>query len=705
MASPTPTLPAPARPPFPSLDAGGLKRLESFKAELATPAATARLLRPLLEDQRRPSHSAFLERPPVLTPEPLPEGKLAVEVEWDGSCQRALVRLGETVQLYGGGSAAGTLERTGKSVRLWARAGSEQDATSEAPHVHPIAIALRVDGSALAAFADSSRDGLLRFGSAEFEFTLEGEPFDLWLVEAPDVRALLRTLRELFGACALPPEWALGHQRFMRGAESASAVLEQAQKLRARHLPCDVLLLDESALERGRPFTWSRSGFEEPSRTIDELHELGFHVLAPLEPALPIGKHYPAHKSGLDGEHFVLDGKGHALRARAAQGTSCFPDFSQPTARGWWSALVEKHSESGFDGCWSDTNLPHLPHVPCGTLPADSLHRGDGGGSHPRFHNATARLWAVATRDGLAQARPTQRPFVLSRGGDLASTRSSATWLVAQRASWEELRQQLARVLSLGISGTPLAGIEVGARHGTPSPELLARWHELAALLPLCRDAGRELFGHGQEADRAIKAALERRMRFLPTLASLTLEAHRTGMPIVRPMFLADPTDRALREVDDQFLLGDDVLVAPVLAPTATQRTVVLPSSPSGGWFLFEGGRDLLPAGRYTVEAPLGRTPIFVRAGRILVTRPAKPHSAAQRLEEPELHVYFDPRQRANGQLLEDDGESSADTTSTTEFSARVARGRVVIDAFSNGVEVVDRGWHVHAHGLQQVKG
>ena len=704
MASSSTPAPAPARPPLPSLDAGGLRKLESYRAELATSGATARVLRPVLEDQRRPSGTTYLAAAPALTAEPVPESNLKVELEWDGTCQRALLRLGEAAHLYGGGSGGAGLERTGRSARLWARAGSESEPASEAPHVHPLVLALRVDGSALAAFADSARDGTLRCGTSEFEFTLEAEPFDLWIVEAADVRVALAALRELLGPCALPPQWALGHQHLVRGVDSASALLEHARRLRARHLPCDVLRLDDAVLERGRPFTWSRNGFEEPARALDELREAGFHALIPLEPALPVGKHYPAHKSGLDGEHFVLDSRGHALRARAEHGASSFPDFSQESARGWWASLAEKHAESGLDGYWSDTNLPHLPADPCGSLPPEALHRGQGGGAHARFHNATARHWSAATRDGLSQARPTLRPFVLSRGADLGSARGAATWVASQRASWEELRTQLARVLSLGLCGQPIAGIEVGGRHGTPSPELLARWHELAALLPLALDAGRELFGHGQEADRAIKAALERRMRFLPTLASLALDAHRTGLPIVRPMFLADPADRALRELDDQFLLGEDVVVAPVLQPTATQRTVVLPSSPSGGWFLFDGGRDLLPAGRYTVEAPLGRTPIFVRAGRILVTRPVAPHVAAQREEDPELHVYFDPRQRAVGSLHEDDGESSAVRATTTEFSARLARGRVVIDAFADGREVVDRAWHVHAHGLPAVR-
>jgi alpha-glucosidase (family GH31 glycosyl hydrolase) len=119
---------------------------------------------------------------------------------------------------------------------------------------------------------------------------------------------------------------------------------------------------------------------------------------------------------------------------------------------------------------------------------------------------------------------------------------------------------------------------------------------------------------------------------------------------------------------------------------------------------LLEGGRDLLPPGRYTVEAPLGRTPLFVRAGRIVVTKPSKANVRVQREEDPELHVFFDPRQRATGALHEDDGETRADRGITTEFSARVARGRVVIDAFANGREVVDRAWHVHAHGAPPQK-
>jgi alpha-glucosidase (family GH31 glycosyl hydrolase) len=195
-------------------------------------------------------------------------------------------------------------------------------------------------------------------------------------------------------------------------------------------------------------------------------------------------------------------------------------------------------------------------------------------------------------------------------------------------------------------------------------------------------------------------------MQFLPTLYTLFEEAHRTGLPIVRPMFFADPSDRALRDIDDQFLLGPDLIVAPVLEEGARKRTVVLPAAGAEGWYLYptdlEGhSKDLLPPGRYAVDAPLGQTPLFARAGRIIVNKPSKLHTGAQADEEPVLHVFFDSAMRATGQLYEDDGISRNAEGRLTTLSARILRGRVVIDAFVDGEEVLDRAWRVIAHGMK----
>jgi alpha-glucosidase (family GH31 glycosyl hydrolase) len=134
------------------------------------------------------------------------------------------------------------------------------------------------------------------------------------------------------------------------------------------------------------------------------------------------------------------------------------------------------------------------------------------------------------------------------------------------------------------------------------------------------------------------------------------------------------------------------------------QRSVVLPASDTGGWYLFGGGQEVFPPGRYTVDAPLGKSPIFVRAGRILPTKPAKPHTGAQQAEELELQVFFDARTRATGSVWEDDGETRGAPGQLVELSARVQRGRVLIDAFADGREVLDRAWHVQARGVPSAK-
>lgn len=689
------------------LDGGGVRKVEVFQAALGTPNASALVYRPTFDDGSKPKASLALAHVPPLEPAALAEdAPLRANFEFDGTTARAQVTFQESVHLYGGGEAAGPLLRNGRACELWnTDAYRYGEATPALYQSHPLALALRADGTCVAVIGDSIRRGQLVFATDGVEFAFEAEPFDVWVLQAPDPRTLLAALTELTGRIELPPLWALGYHQCRWSYASAEEVRELAAKLRSRRVPCDAIWLDIDYMDRFRCFTWDKQRFPEPAKLVDELHEQGFRVVTILDPGIAIGKHYPAHKSGVDGEHFVLAADGKPLKGRVWPGLCLFPDFTRPETRAWWAGHVERFLESGVDGLWNDMNEPSVFRTPSKTLPANAVHRGLGGGEHAKFHNIYGQLMAEATRDGMLQSRPTQRPFVLTRAAHLSGARHAATWTGDNQATWDDLRWSIAMVLSLGLSGQPFAGPDIGGFDGDPSGELFARWFELGSLLPFARGHGektscrKEPWSFGAEVERAVKGALERRMRLLPTLYTLFEEATRSGCPIVRPMFFADPADRALREIDDQFLLGPDLIVAPVVQSGATQRSVVLPASETGGWYLFEGGKDLLPAGRYVVDAPLGKTPIFARAGRIIVTKPVKQHSAAQRDEDPELNVFFDARQRASGTLYEDDGETRGAAGRRSELSARIQRGRVVIDAFVDGAEVLDRAWHVHACG------
>ena len=219
-------------------------------------------------------------------------------------------------------------------------------------------------------------------------------------------------------------------------------------------------------------------------------------------------------------------------------------------------------------------------------------------------------------------------------------------------------------VLNLGLSGQPFAGPDAGGFFEDPSPELFARWFELAACLPFFRGHAekntcrKEPWSFGAETEAHVRCAIERRMRLLPTLYTLFREAARTGVPIVRPVFFADPTDSELRALDDAFLLGPDLLIAPVVQEGATERRVRLPRT--GGWYAYPDGETRLEEREVVVPAPLGTLPMFARAGSIVVEADGGAQNTGELGRDLVVRVFPDASGRASGVLYEDAGEGHA---------------------------------------------
>jgi alpha-glucosidase len=309
---------------------------------------------------------------------------------------------------------------------------------------------------------------------------------------------------------------------------------------------------------------------------------------------------------------------------------------------------------------------------------------------HARARNLYANDMAEATVLGLRALRPGKRPFVLSRSGFLGIQRHAAVWTGDNHSSWPHLRENLDMVLNLGLSGVPLAGADVGGfgrgpgKYGAvkpfrPSAELFVRWMELGALMPFFRvhctlyAPRQEPWSFGRRALDLARVLLKRRYRLLPLLYRLALEAHETGLPIVRPVFMH--YDTPLGAVQDQFLLGDRVLVAPVLEKGAVQREVWLPPGTWTHWLTgqeYEGGR------RIVVDAPLAMTPMFVRDGTALfVAKPGR--NAEETLGGPlSLEVYPpSPGSIGTGSLFLDDGESDSASRFVLDVTMREAQGQL----------------------------
>jgi alpha-glucosidase len=291
-------------------------------------------------------------------------------------------------------------------------------------------------------------------------------------------------------------------------------------------------------------------------------------------------------------------------------------------------------------------------------MPGDNHHRADealgGPGPHARYHNIYGMLMVRASRDGIAAARPEKRPFILTRSNFVGGQRYAATWTGDNKSDWEHLAWSIPMVLNMGLSGQPFVGPDIGGFSGNADARLFARWMGIGALLPFARghsikdSADHEPWAFGPECEATCRLALNRRYRLMPYLYSLFREASVTDVPIVRPVFFADPRDPALRDVDDGFLLGPDLLVR---ACVDEEQTSCPSPLPRGIWREFE------PCPRDDGSRDPDLPELRVRGGAILPLGPVTQFVDEVPLSPLALVVCPDADFAAAGTLYEDAGE------------------------------------------------
>lgn len=222
-----------------------------------------------------------------------------------------------------------------------------------------------------------------------------------------------------------------------------------------------------------------------------------------------------------------------------------------------------------------------------------------------------------ATREGLLRLRPEQRPVIISRSGYAGIQRHALLWTGDNSSTWEHLTMSLSQLLNLGLSGVGWAGVDIGGFYGDATGELLARWTELGMFQPFCRNHSEKQTRHqepwlfGEPYESICRTMLKLRQRLLPYLYTLFEECHRTGAPVLRRLFWAYPEDAATYAMDDEFLCGDALLVAPVTRPGVEYRHVYLPA---GSWFHFWTGTRVDGSAHILAYAPPGQPAIYVRA-------------------------------------------------------------------------------------------
>ncbi|MFD7818256.1 TIM-barrel domain-containing protein [Streptomyces sp. NPDC059785] len=536
-----------------------------------------------------------------------------------------------------GGRASGPRLRDG-TYRLWNTDPGHAFGPGDDPLYLTMPVQMVVaDAATHLAFHDTSWDGTVTLREGEegagsghdragtSELRMDGGPLRCWVMVGTPAR-VLHTWAALTGAPALPPSWALGHQHARWGFGSEQEVRRIVRGYRERGLPLGAVHLDIDHYDGHRVFTVDRENFPKLPALAEELRRDGIRLVSIIDPAVEAEPGNTVHDSGVAEDTFVRDAAGRLVEGVVWPGESLHPDFTDARVRKWWGGLYAERLAQGFAGFWHDMNEPtSFTAFGENTLPRSARHALEGrGGDHREAHNVYALCMARAAYEGLRELAPHERPFLFSRSGWAGLQRYGGTWSGDVATGWPGLRASLSLVVGLGLCGVPYSGPDVGGFDGSPSPELYLRWFQLGAYLPLFRThaslrAGRrEPWEFGEDVLGHARVALVERRRLLPYFVTLAHLARRTGAPYVRPVWWGAPEDRALRDCEDAFLLGDCLLVAPVLDPGRERRTVQLPR---GRWYdtateeVFEGPAQIV------VDAPLSRVPVLVRAGAVLPVR------------------------------------------------------------------------------------
>ncbi|MEG3125443.1 TIM-barrel domain-containing protein [Sphingomonas sp. GB1N7] len=519
-------------------------------------------------------------------------------------------------------------------------------------------------------------------------------PIDYYFIAGPTMADVTRRYAGLTGRPPLAPKWALGYQQSRYSYMSADEVRGIAQRLRADRVPTDVIWLDIDYQDRNRPFTTNPMTFPDLPKLASDMNAEGIKLIAITDLHIAkVDSGYAPYARGKKGDEFVKNPDGSDYVAPVWPGPSVFPDFTQTKSRTWWGGLFKGFLDAGIAGFWNDMNEPAIFETPTKTMPLDTRHRiasddfAPRTADHREIHNVYGMQNTRATYDGLLKLRPNERPFVMTRASYAGGQRYAVTWTGDNSATWDHLKLSVHQIINLGLSGFAYSAADVSGFAGGPSADLLTRWFEIGAFMPVFRDHSAtgtprvEPWVDGPDHLAIRRRFVEERYRLMPYFYALADQNSRLGDPIMRPVFYDYP-DAAKMGCNQSmaFTLGKALLIAPPPSPESPQSYDVC--LPAGGWFDYwtglragtpepttagpiQSATQAVPTeyakGDRVIEVPrLDRLPVFVRAGTILPRQPLV-QSTAQTPSGPlMLDVY--PGGECVGTLYEDDGTTLAYT-------------------------------------------
>lgn len=588
----------------------------------------------------------------------------------DSSRIAAFKTLRNDEQFFGLGEKAGPLNRRGREYKMW---NSDKPCYSVSEDPLYKSIPFFLSSYKYGIFFDNTYKSTFRFGSASsdyYSFESAGGELLYYFLYGEDYKQIFKEYIALTGKPIMPPKWALGFSQCRGLYTNESLAREVAAEFRKRQIPCDIIYQDIGWVDGLQTFDWDATKYKDPPGMIRHLDSMGFKMIVSQDPVISQASAKQWREA--DSLHYfatdVRSGKSYDMPW--PWGGNCgVVDFTNPAVADWWGKYQQKPLNDGVRGFWTDMGEPAWSNEEM----TDRLYMKHYAGMHEEIHNVYGLTWDKVVKEQFDKHNPGKRIFQMTRSAYAGLQRYTFGWSGDSGngsnvlEGWNQLANQIPLGLSAGMGLIPFWATDISGYCGDikdypAMAALYTRWMQFGVFNPLSRahhegNNAAEPWLFGKEAEDNCRRAIQLKYRLFPYIYTYSREAYDTGLPLMRALFLEYPDDAAAPGINDQFMFGKELLVAPVVKKNAVSRQVYLPE---GEWIDFNDGKTYYEGGQtITYPATLSTIPVFVKKGAIIPLMPVMQFIHEKKVYPITFKIFPAVQgQEASFELYEDDGES-----------------------------------------------
>lgn len=590
--------------------------------------------------------------------------------ELEGTKHVSYKTLRPTEQFVGLGEKNGPLNRRGQKFIMW-----NSDKPCYGPEEDPLykSIPFFMSNYGYGIFFDNTYKSEFDFGAGSQEYFSFGAPdgeMVYYFIFGPTYKQILRRYTDLTGKAIMPPSWALGFAQSRGLYTREDQARDIAAEFRKRHIPCDIIYQDIGWTNYLQDFEWRKGNYTNPRTMVSDLANQGFKMIVSQDPVISQNNRQQWKEADSLG-YFVKDIRtGKSYDMPWPWGGNCgVVDFTLPAVSDWWGSYQQKVIDDGVKGFWTDMGEPAWSNEE-DTDRLDMIHHA---GMHAEIHNVYGFTWDKVVTHEFEKRNPGKRVFQMTRAAYAGLQRYTFGWSGDSgnghdvTSGWNLLAAQVPLAQSAGLGLIPFWTTDISGYCGDITDregmaELYIRWMQFGVFNPLSRahhegDNAVEPWTFGEEAELLSREAIKLKYRLHPYFYTLTREAYDTGLPLIRATFLEYPDDKQSYSLDKQFMLGSNLIVAPVVEKEASTKEIYLPL---GEWIDYHNGT--IHRGNQWISYPveLKTIPLFARKGSVIPEMPVQNY-IGEKKNAPVIFRIFPAAtgRSASGELYEDDGETT----------------------------------------------